>query len=100
MNRGKRGLNLTGAVLLALALALSGCSLLFVAKGGTRTGKGKEAPTPVAEDLTREINEPGIVTFTTRPERNLRHGFRAFFWGYGPRPAKSPRGTIYPLKES
>lgn len=79
MNRGKRGLNLTGAVLLALVLALSGCSLLFVAKGGTRTGKGKEAPTPVAQDLTREMNEPGIVTFTTRPKETFATVSELFF---------------------
>jgi len=79
VKKGVRGLNLTWAVLLAGTLTLSGCSLLFVAKGGTRTGKGKEAPIPVAEDLTSQINTPVTVTFMARPQETFSTVSYLFF---------------------
>jgi hypothetical protein len=66
-------------MMITASLGLSGCSLLFVAKGGTRMGKGKEAPAPAADDLTQQINKPNIVTFKTRPEETFGTVSELFF---------------------
>ncbi len=79
MNRWGRGLALTLGMMITASLGLSGCSLLFVAKGGTRMGKGKEAPAPAADDLTQQINKPNIVTFKTRPEETFGTVSELFF---------------------
>lgn len=60
-------------------MGLSGCSLLFVAKGSTRMDKGKQASVPVAEDLTRQIDAPVIVMFKTRPRETFSSVSELFF---------------------
>jgi hypothetical protein len=60
-------------------LALSGCSLLFVAKGGTRTAQGRQAPTPTAQDLTAAIEAPVTVIFKARPHETFDSLSEIFF---------------------
>lgn len=79
MKKPRRGFAFILILMLLPLLVLSGCSLLFVAKGGTRTGKGKAAATPFAEDLTNQINAPAIVKFRARPRETFATASELFF---------------------
>ncbi len=50
---------------------LQGCSLLFVAKGGTHYVEGREAKRPEALSLAGKMNEPLSVEYKTRPGDTL-----------------------------
>ena len=110
MNPKGKGLALCLTVMTLGTLALSGCSLLFVAKGGTRIGKGKEAPTPVASDLTTEMDAPVIVTFKTRPQETFSTVSDLFFgdeaqavsiakWNHLSSRKKLKTGTLLRIKD-
>ncbi len=68
-----------GVVFIGGTVFLSGCSLLFVAKGNTRMRKGHEAPTPTARDLTVDIEAPVTVVYHTRPRETFQTVSQLFF---------------------
>ncbi len=62
-----------------LFLPLQGCSLLFVAKGGTRVSKGTAEKAPEAASLSREMNKPIVTKYKVRPGDSLDDISRLFY---------------------
>ena len=54
------------ACFISLLPLLSGCSLLFVAKGGTRYIKERQAKAPEASSLEKEMSGPVVVEYKVR----------------------------------